>query len=251
MKKNIILKMLIIFSAITIIGINPTFAESAEAKELQKEYTKKGAAAADEFSSTFKAVDKNNDGILSKEELENTGAKAINILAKMNQVAASFGPAQYKLYRDNATRINAEYNRRREAAGLPVDNDTTAGTITERIEKETSVYQNPQLDTSGRTAAGSLNDMISDADSFANQGQIQYNEGALQSFSSVMFNIFSIVGAAIALIVGIIIGIKYMMGSIEEKANYKQMLVPYLVGCFVVFSAFGIWKLVITILEEV
>ena len=114
-----------------------------------------------------------------------------------------------------------------------------------------SVYRQPKLNNGDRDSAGSLDDMMSDADSFLTEGEIQYDNGALANVSSTLFNIFSIVGAAVALIVGIIIGIKYMMGSVEEKANYKQMLVPYIAGCIAVFGAFGIWKLLMQILETI
>lgn len=54
-----------------------------------------------------------------------------------------------------------------------------------------------------------------------------------------------------AVIVGIIIGIKYMIGSIDEKAECKQLLLPYFVSCFVVFGAFGIWKLAVNIVSKI
>ena len=42
-------------------------------------------------------------------------------------------------------------------------------------------------------------------------------------------------------------GIKFMIGSVEEKAEIKAALVPFVIGCIVVFGAFGIWKIVVTI----
>ena len=41
-----------------------------------------------------------------------------------------------------------------------------------------------------------------------------------------------------------------MAGSVEQKAKVKDSLVPYIVGCIVIFGAFGIWKLVIQILNN-
>lgn len=52
-----------------------------------------------------------------------------------------------------------------------------------------------------------------------------------------------IVGAirtvAILISVGVlmVLGIKYMMGSAEEKASYKKTMIPYLVGAILVFAA--------------
>lgn len=42
-----------------------------------------------------------------------------------------------------------------------------------------------------------------------------------------------------------------MTGSVEQKAKVKDSLVPYVAGCIVIFGAFGIWKMVLTILENV
>ena len=34
-----------------------------------------------------------------------------------------------------------------------------------------------------------------------------------------------------------VLGIKYMMGSAEEKAEYKKTMIPYLVGAILIFAA--------------
>ena len=39
--------------------------------------------------------------------------------------------------------------------------------------------------------------------------------------------------------------------EIEEKAEIKTMLIPYIIGCVVVFGAFTIWKIVVDILQSV
>ena len=41
-----------------------------------------------------------------------------------------------------------------------------------------------------------------------------------------------------------------MAGSVEEKANIKNSLIAYIAGCVVVFGAFTIWKIVVTILQS-
>ena len=75
-------------------------------------------------------------------------------------------------------------------------------------------------------------------------------EYELQNFSNMLYNALLIIGIIIAVIVGTILGIKFMIGSVEEKADIKKLLIPYIVGCIVVFGAFGIWKLVVTILAN-
>ena len=46
-----------------------------------------------------------------------------------------------------------------------------------------------------------------------------------------------IIGTFVAVGAMMVIGIKYVTGSIEEKANYKKSMMPYLIGCFVLFGA--------------
>ena len=41
-----------------------------------------------------------------------------------------------------------------------------------------------------------------------------------------------------------------MWGSVEEQTKAKEALIPYVVGCFVIFGAFGIWKLAVTIFAQ-
>ena len=74
------------------------------------------------------------------------------------------------------------------------------------------------------------------------------NESELSSTSNFLYNLLLGMGIVVAVIVGIILGMKYMVGSTEEQADIKQMLIPYIVGCFVVFGAFGIWKIAVNIL---
>lgn len=66
-----------------------------------------------------------------------------------------------------------------------------------------------------------------------------------------IYNLLFALGVVISVIVGAIIGIKLMFGGIEEKAKTKEMIAPYVLGCIVIFGAFGIWKIVITLLSNI
>ena len=58
--------------------------------------------------------------------------------------------------------------------------------------------------------------------------------------------------AGIFLAVGVmmVLGIKYMSGSLEEKAQYKKTMIPYLIGCFLIFSASVIAPQIIEIFKD-
>ena len=55
------------------------------------------------------------------------------------------------------------------------------------------------------------------------------------------------VAIIVAVIVLLVLGIKYMMGSAAEKAEYKKTMIPYLVGAVLVFGAAAIAKAIINI----
>lgn len=65
-----------------------------------------------------------------------------------------------------------------------------------------------------------------------------------------IIQIASTIGSIVSVIVIIVLGIKYMMGSVEEKAEYKKSLLPYIIGAAFVFAASNIANMVYVIAKE-
>ena len=57
------------------------------------------------------------------------------------------------------------------------------------------------------------------------------------SVGGTLMGTIQIVGIVVAVIILMVIGIKYMMGSAEEKAEYKKTMIPYIVGAVFIFAA--------------
>ena len=113
-------------------------------------------------------------------------------------------------------------------------------------DKDT-VFNQPEKNPA---TAGGVEDTINDADNFVKSGNLTFvDEKELQSFSQNMYGILLAIGVVIAVIIGTILGIKLMIAPIEERVEAKKLLVPYVVGCIVVFGAFGTWKLIVTIMQ--
>lgn len=71
-------------------------------------------------------------------------------------------------------------------------------------------------------------------------GNDSYDTSAIGKIGNQIIQIISTIGSIASVIVLVVIGIKYMMGSAEEKAEYKKTLMPYAIGAALVFAASAI-----------
>ena len=55
------------------------------------------------------------------------------------------------------------------------------------------------------------------------------------------------IGIAAGVVILVIFGLKYMMGSLEEKAEYKKTMIPFIVGAVVLMLAPQLAKLIFNI----
>ena len=94
---------------------------------------------------------------------------------------------------------------------------------------------------------GAENSPIENPDYWA--PSVQENEILNEKMGSIL-GVIQVVGVVISVIVLMILGLKYMLGSAEERAANKHDMVPYLVGAMMVFSVTTIPNLVYTITES-
>ena len=69
------------------------------------------------------------------------------------------------------------------------------------------------------------------------KGQAVSGTDKITGIGNQLITIISTVGSVAAVIVLIVLGLKYMMGSAEEKAEYKKTLLPYVIGAVMIFAA--------------
>ena len=97
---------------------------------------------------------------------------------------------------------------------------------------------------------------IDDANKFIDKGksglteEAVSNDNVLKSTVNKVYNIILALGIILAAVLGGILGIQIMWGSVEQKVNAKEMLWPYASGCFVVFGAFAIWRICIVVFSQ-
>lgn len=62
-----------------------------------------------------------------------------------------------------------------------------------------------------------------------------------------IIGIITTIGIIISVLVLVILGIKYMIGSASEKAEYKKTMIPYIIGAILVFAASSIATIVMNV----
>jgi len=76
----------------------------------------------------------------------------------------------------------------------------------------------------------------------------------VSSFDNIMKTILGAVqavGSFAAVIVLVVVGIRYMTGSVEEKAEYKKTMIPYVVGAVLVFAASNVAAIIYNLKDQI
>lgn len=95
--------------------------------------------------------------------------------------------------------------------------------------------------------ASGLTSIINKVDSKANDSSADMT--AFTNTAGKILGTIRNISAIVAVFVITILGIKYMVGSVEEKAGYKKSFIPLIVGIIVVVSATTIASLLFTVTE--
>lgn len=86
-------------------------------------------------------------------------------------------------------------------------------------------------------------------DGLNGNGNVQTND--LTKVGNNIVTIIQVVGIVIAVIVLLVIGIKYMMGSASEKAEYKKTMIPYIVGAVLIFAGTSLVRVIYSLSTSV
>ena len=87
-------------------------------------------------------------------------------------------------------------------------------------------------------------------------GQMNGNSNAIganevKTFGENIMGVINVAGVVIAVVILMILGIKYMMGSAEEKAEYKKTMIPYIVGAVLIFAGTSLVRVIYSLANSV
>ena len=102
-------------------------------------------------------------------------------------------------------------------------------------------------------AKGDISDVINSGKGFIDSAKsdITVSGDTIKEASANIYNILFYIGTILSVLVGAILGIKIMMASVEDKAKVKESLIPYIVGCAVIFGSFSIWKIAVNMFNSI
>ena len=73
----------------------------------------------------------------------------------------------------------------------------------------------------------------------------------MRDIGSMIFTTITNIGVVLAVVIIAILGVKYMMGSAEERAEYKKTMMPYIIGAVLVFGASTIGRMVYNLAKNI
>ena len=83
------------------------------------------------------------------------------------------------------------------------------------------------------------------------KGDGKVETSSLTTVGNNVVTIINVVGIVIAVIILLIIGIKYMIGSASEKAEYKKTMIPYIVGAVLIFAGTSLVRVIYSLANSV
>lgn len=96
-----------------------------------------------------------------------------------------------------------------------------------------------------------LDDIFNDGKNFLDEGDtsvvITPEESKLKELSNTVSGVLLTIAFGVAIISIAVMGINFAVQNVEDKAKIKESMVPWVIGIFVSFGAFGIWKMTMAI----
>ena len=193
------------------------------------------------YNKLAKEKDKNNKKKIYQQILDK-----INEMDKLNSKKTQADKDLMTMY--------AEANKELDKKPTIYENQVTEDSVKEEVngeDKNNKIYNQPGIVSAGN-ASSTLDDMIADADNFvANSKSDSIDSKSLQDFSSTIYNIALQIGIGVAVVVGLALGIQFMLAGVDGKADVKKALIVYVVGCIAIFGAFGVWMFVIEVMQQI
>ena len=117
----------------------------------------------------------------------------------------------------------------------------TVGNLILKIILLMIVFQTIFVPISNVEASNFIDDIISQGDEFLQEGKNNQkgtlDQAQLKKSVNQVYTILFGIGTALSVAVAAILGIKFMIGSVEDRAEYKKTMMPVIIGIVVLFTS--------------
>lgn len=144
------------------------------------------------------------------------------------------------------------------AAAMDQDRKSQISLIMQKLNPKIAELEQEQAEQQQQQQNG--DDEAEESPAFSHGSWIEpedYNPGELQdadeiiNIGNVIIGVFKFVGMVVSILALIVLGVKYMVGSVEEKAEYKQTMWPYIVGAGLLFATTTILSIIEALAKEI
>ena len=97
-----------------------------------------------------------------------------------------------------------------------------------------------------------FDEIIKNGNDFVNIGNSSQltNETEIENISSFVSGCLITIAIGVTVISAVIMGINFLTQTVDDKAKIKESMTPWVIGIFISFGAFGIWKLTMNIFMD-
>lgn len=96
-----------------------------------------------------------------------------------------------------------------------------------------------------------FDNILNAGNDFISEGQqstaIGIESSKMKPLSDFISNTLLVIAVGVTLITAAMMAINFTIQSIEDKAKIKESMVPWIIGIFVTFGAYGIWRITMTV----
>lgn len=119
---------------------------------------------------------------------------------------------------------------------LKNSNDPNLSEVKKRVGSESGTTSGGSIGySSGETSKiASIKDPVTDPGSYE---PVATSATKVKEMGNVIVGIIQTVGVVASVAILSVMGIKYMFGSMYEKAQYKETMIPYLIGAVLLFAS--------------
>lgn len=100
------------------------------------------------------------------------------------------------------------------------------------------------------SASFSIKEAIDNAKDFPGTGN-NIQPSKEKDLQATIYNILFTVGIIVAVIGTSILGIQFITSAPEGRAEVKQRMIPFVIGCIIVFAGFTIWKFAVNLVQGI